>query len=835
MTQHNIHHRYCTLALLLVTLIFTSCYQTSNIPEDEKLYAGIEELAYGHRANTQKKKKKKSSVGVITSFANAYSTVDGLISGNKETLKNFMQSDDIDQKQKDSILAKVASEQETYKKAKAEVTGVLECPPNGSIMGSSHYTHPFTIGLWIYNRYMYSDSRFGKWMVNTFGSTPKYISTVNPIVRTQVARNTLRNNGYFRGQVFYDLIPHKNPRKEKISYSVLPGELFHLDSIAYLNFPQQADSLIRLTNGKSLIHSGDPFSASNLSNERKRLTDIFRNNGYYYFRPEYISYRADTLQSPLKVQLQVLPAQNIPDYASRQFYIGKTRINVFKYNDYNIIDSIGRNNVRMFYSGGKKGKSPLRMGVIRRHLYLRKGDMFNQDVSEDMQNKLASIGIFSQMQVNYVPRDSAINGDTLDLEINAVLDKPYDSEFEGKVTTKSNDFIGPGLSYSINKRNAFRGAETLGFKVWGSYEWMTGAGSKSSGSAMNSWEYGANLNLIYPRFILFGLGKKLNRRSTASTIYRIEAKWINRSGYFGRVTVGTRMAWTLQRTDNFIHEITPLHLEYSRMMSTTPEFDRIARENPAFMVSMRDQFTPSMEYSFLWKSKKGVRNVSSVNLFVKEAGNITSCIYAIAGKPFSEKDKGIGNVPFAQFLKLTTEYTHKFCLTEKSSLNLRLFGGVIWSYGNSTTAPYSDLFTIGGANSIRAFGIRTMGPGSYHPGESAYSYVNQTGDLKFEANLEYRFPIISNLYGAAFIDMGNIWLIKDDPDRPGGKFNISNLGRELALGTGVGLRYDLDFLVIRFDLGIGIHSPYDTGKSGYYNMTSFGKSLGYHFAIGYPF
>ena len=165
---------------------------------------------------------------------------------------------------------------------------------------------------------------------------------------------------------------------------------------------------------------------------------------------------------------------------------------------------------------------------------------------------------------------------------------------------------------------------------------------------------------------------------------------------------------------------------------------------------------------------------------------------------------------------------------------MRAFLGILWNYG-SKSAPYADLFSVGGANSIRAFGVRTIGPGSYHPENSSYSYLNQVGDAKFEFNLEYRFPIVGNLYGATFIDTGNTWLMRQDPTRPGGTLSWRTLGDQLALGTGIGLRYDLDILVVRFDLGVGIHAPYDTGRTGYYNMPSFGKSLGYHLAIGYPF
>lgn len=166
----------------------------------------------------------------------------------------------------------------------------------------------------------------------------------------------------------------------------------------------------------------------------------------------------------------------------------------------------------------------------------------------------------------------------------------------------------------------------------------------------------------------------------------------------------------------------------------------------------------------------------------------------------------------------------------------RVMVGAAHAYGNSSQVPYSEQFYCGGANSVRAFTVRSLGPGSYHtPGKSANDYFDQTGTFKFEANIEYRFPILGPLHGAVFMDAGNVWLLKDDPQRPGGTLKASSFLRELALGTGAGLRFDIGMLVVRADLGIGIHAPYDTGRSGYYNMTSFKNSLAFHLAIGYPF
>ena len=166
----------------------------------------------------------------------------------------------------------------------------------------------------------------------------------------------------------------------------------------------------------------------------------------------------------------------------------------------------------------------------------------------------------------------------------------------------------------------------------------------------------------------------------------------------------------------------------------------------------------------------------------------------------------------------------------------RIAGGVIWSYGNALAAPYTEQFYIGGANSVRAFSARSIGPGSYAPDkENKYSFINHVGDIRMEANVEYRFRIIGDLHGAVFLDAGNVWLMRKDESRPGGEFTLKNFAKQIALGTGAGLRYDMDFLVFRLDCGVGLHDPYDTGKSGYYNIPKFKDSMALHFAIGYPF
>ena len=807
---------------------WAGCSTTSNLPEDETLYKGIKQITYD-MPQPPADSLSAEQTGVITALADAYTTVENLLTGNAQPHS----ADKQDQKRlADSLLQHRRQEQLALSTTQAEVEAVLAYEPNGSLMGSSTTRWPIHPRLAIYNRYVNSTSRFGKWMFNTFATTPRFISSANPEVRTQIARNTLHNYGYFQGQVTYQIVDDKQPRTARIAYNIQPGQLFRLDSIAYLGFRGTTDSLIHANSRKSLLHRGEPFSVANLDGERNRLSELFRNQGYYLYQPDYITYRADTLAAPGRVQLQVVPSASMPQRADSQFYMGRTRIMLVNGDKFAFTDSITRDNVTLLYAN-EGGKSPVRLSALARNLFYRQGDLYRLRAQDFAQRRMQSMGIFSQLRMNYQMRDTTATCDTLDVNILAVLDKPYDAEFSGNVTTKSNGQVGPGVRFSMSKANAFRAAETIALDAWGSYEWQTGADIHGDRSLINSYEYGTSLSLTYPRFMLLGIGHHLDRRSLASTTYSVDARWMNRAGYFGRVSFSTHITYSYQPRRNIKHDITPFRLDFDRQLHTTARFDSIINVNQALYASMRDQFVPCLEYNYLWTSLRHAPRTLSIN--AKEAGNLTSGIYALAGESWARRGKELFNVPFAQYLKLSAQYTHKFRFTPKACLATRIYGGAIWSYGNATIAPYNDLFSIGGANSIRAFATRSIGPGSYHPAHSNYSYIDQMGDLKLEANAEYRFPIVANLHGALFLDAGNVWLIHPDENRPGGNIALRRLGREIALGTGAGLRYDLDFLIIRFDLGVGLHAPYDTGKSGYYNMPSVGKSLGYHLAIGYPF
>ena len=863
-----------TACMLLLCLLVSSCSITSGLPEGEKLYRGIKSIDYSPFPVSS---KGEGQEGVITALADAYTTVEGVLKGDASVLKP---EETLEGKAlRDSLRHVSEKDKLAYESAKEEVEAVLSYAPNGALMGSSFVTHPFPIKLLIYNKYAGSKHRFGRWMFNHFAASPVLISGVNPRLRASVAKNTLRSRGFFRAQTGFETIPDpRDTLKERVIYNIHPGPVYHLDSIAYIHFPPEADSIVRNATEPSALHRGDPFSVVNLEAERTRIVNALRENGYYYQRNDHINFRGDTLQRPMMVKLQVQPSPTAPKEAMKPYHIGSTRVNIYKYGDRQIVDSlIMRGGYSFGYSrpvkfkeqdkdkASKKIPKPLKgyapllkPRAVWRSMLFRKGDLYKQSLGELMQEGLAATNVFSSLRINYVPRtdptqpplkgeetgDSLleasplrgglVGSDTLDIIINATLDKPYDAEFQGNLTGKTGGQIGPGASFSFSKRNAFRAAETLTLKLWGSYEWQTGANVENKSSVMNSYEYGLSGSLTYPRFRFFGsVGRKLGRKFVSTTAFDLQARCQNRAGFFGRISWSGGINYTLQRQQRIKHEFSPLTITYDQLLHSTARFDSIVGANPALYVSMRDQFVPSMSYTFSWAGTP--KHPSALTVSVKEASAIVSSIYAISGKPYSQEGKKLLGVPFAQFVKATLQYTRQFPLTKRSLIAMRTFGGFVYSYGNAKSAPYSELFSVGGANSIRAFGMRTIGPGSYHPKTSQYSYIDQMGDLKLEANVEYRFPIVGKLAGAAFLDAGNVWLLRESDNQPGGKFSFKDFGKQIALGTGVGIRYDLDFLVLRFDLGIGIHAPYDTSKRGYYNMPSFGKSLGYHFAIGYPF
>ena len=707
-----------------------------------------------------------------------------------------------------------------------EVEAALATAPNGAFFGSSyHRTIPYK--LWIWNNFSNSETKLGKWIAKTFGSAPVLMSWVNPELRTSVAQSVLRKHGYLGGTVSYMVEQQKNPKKAKIAYTVNMNELSTVDTLEYVNFPSLSDSLIRLHVDEARIKPGDPFDVSALDAERSRLSTLFRNNGFYYYQPSYASYLADTLAVPGKVHLRLQLADNIPAAASHKWYIGKMNVNIMKQSMEQLRDTFTYRRLTLAFNGRKP---PIRARLLLRHLRLLPKQQFSYDAYMESADRLSNSGQYSSVQFAFTPQDTTALCDTLDMTVSCVLNKPYEAYVETNYSNKINGRTGPEIVVGFKKKNAFRGGEVIDLNLHGAYEWQT----NGQGSDYNSYEYGTDLSVSFPRMIVPFL-KPYRYYNTPTTTVRASTNVVNRPGYFKMHTASGDWTYKWQPTDRKKHEFSPLTIKYQHLTYTTHKFDSIMYANPYLYATMQDIFIPKMIYSFTYTSPKKYRNPIYWNITASEAGNILSLGYMAAGKKWGDEGKEMFKNAYAQFFKVESDFTKTWATGLKSQLVGHINVGLVYSYGNMKATPYSEQFYVGGANSIRAFPVRSVGPGSYYTDEARLSYLDQTGDMKFLANLEYRFNLFGNLYGAAFLDAGNVWGLKDDGYRSGARFKLKNIAKEMALGTGVGVRYDLEFLILRLDWGVGLHMPYDTGKSGYYNIRRFKDSHSLHLAVGYPF
>ena len=764
-------------------MVLVGCSSTSSVPEDDKLFTGLRKTEY----------------------------------------ENYVACDH-------------------FYSTQEEVEAALATTPNGALFDSPYHRMP-PYRLWIYNAFQHSRGGLGKWIRTTFGKPPVLLSSVNPALHSQVVKELLRARGYFSGYVNYDVLTSDSSRTAKVKYNVNFGDLYTIDTLTYTNFPEEAQKIIEENASKSLVKKDAPFDVTVLEAERTRISTLLRNKGFFYYQPSYATYLADTIAEPGEVSVRLHYADSLPDEVGRKWYIGHVNLEMRKQSALEQLrDTTHRRNYTIVYNGKRE---PMRRSVITRDMRIRPGRMYSYDAYQQTINTLTAKGLFSRVDLSFAPRDTSKTCDTLDITLNCVFDKPYDVYLEGNLVGKTTGRVGPGLNLGFVKRNAFRGGEKLTVNLKGSYEWQTGHQADGSSSKFNSYEYGADVSVEMPRLLfLNSLTRRLRRLRRAkgkhvyiryappTTLIKGSFDVLNRSGFFQRHIVSGELTYKTHSRVLVHHQFSPLIIQYEYMKHMTPAFTELVNKSPYLQISMRDQFVPKMSYTYTYRSPRRYRHPITWSTTISEAANLLSLGYMAFGAKWTDKEKTMFKNPYAQFLKVETDYSKTWQLTEHSKLVGHVNMGVVWAYGNAISAPYSEQFYVGGANSIRAFNVRSIGPGRYHAKTSYLSYLDQTGDMKLQANLEYRPRLFGNLYGALFLDAGNVWTLRSDSDRPGAVFKPKNILKEMALGTGIGIRYDLDFFVLRLDWGIGLHLPY---KNGFYNFDRFKDSQSLHFAIGYPF
>jgi hypothetical protein len=716
----------------------------------------------------------------------------------------------------------------------SQLKEAVNVAPNNPMPFMSPYMRtPFPIGLWVYNNWNDSAGGLRGWLYNHLVAQPVLVSDVRPEVRTKMMKQILDDNGYFGSTVSYNLDYSKhNSRKAGISYKLDVSRPYLIDSIIYINNDSSLlchaiDSVARKVD---CLQVGEKFAVDSLTAARTYIANRLRNRGYYYFRPEYIEFLADSTISPQSITLKMVLAASTPRLATLRYRTGKIQTTILR-------SSSKKSGTPDTVSTSKGNLIVMRPAHLRDNLVpscitFRKGKLFSVRDMDRTQTRLSRLGIFKNIQLQPIPVDTSDNNPTLDMYITCQFDKPMEASIEVNATSKSNSYIGPGLTFGLSNSNIFGGAEKLSIQLNADYEWQTG---RDRSSVFNSYEFGATGSLAFPRLLAPSFVPRTSRELNWTTI-SLSANILNRPNYFKMAKFDTGITYEWRATRNTVHQFTPFKLTYTKLISTTEEFDNIMVDNPAIALSFQSQFIPQLSYTYTLDKFLEKARVNGINFTatLTEAGNVFDGIWSLCG---AKGEKKLFGTPYSQFVKGQAQlvYTRRLIQGLDHWLVSRVLIGAEHAYGNSSSVPYSEQFYIGGANSIRAFTVRSIGPGSYRaPSDQVNGYFDQTGTFKLELNSEYRFPIAGMLHGALFVDAGNIWLLKNDPARPGGQLKANTFLKDIALGTGFGIRFDMGMIVVRGDLGYGLHVPYENGSNHYFNIR-FKDAFAFHLAIGYPF
>ena len=714
------------------------------------------------------------------------------------------------------------------------ITSALAYSPNNPLY-SPYVRTPFPLGLWVYNWNIKKQKGVKYWIYKKLSKKPVLISDVQPNLRLKLVENTAKEYGYFGVKTGYEVVYNKrNPKKAKLIYNVRIPTAHVIGNVEYWGWKGKMDTIVKRAQAFSLLKSGMQYDLYQIEQERERVSRLLRELGYYYFQADYIEFLVDTTRVRGVADVRVSLKHGVPAFALQVYRVGKVNLVLGEAKGEDGIqgkDSLLVRGVKVYYD------SPLdlRPKVIARTVHLYPGDVFSSSLQQRTQANLARLGIFKYTNMEVSRVDSSKSG-LLDVKVNAEYDLPVEMECELGVSSKSNNLLGPGLSFSITNKNAFRGGENLSFKLNGAYEWQTGKQEASSG-LLNSYELGVDVGLSVPRLLVPDFLRS-RKEFAERTNFQLGVDFLNRHSFFRMISFSGSTTYDFQSSRRMHHSVTPLKINYTYLLRTSAEFDETMANNPAIALSFQNQFIPLISYTNTYERGVTPRNPNRFywqNTIIS-AGNLISAIQGMFGNREGGERTLFGN-PYSQFLKATTELIVYRRVTENSQLAFRFSGGIGYAYGNSQVMPYSEQFYIGGANSIRAFTIRSLGPGSYHQETTnSTAYLDQTGDIKLDLNLEYRTFLFWKLNGAAFIDAGNVWNIRNQGIQSEGVFKFNRFYKQLAVSYGLGIRFDLDFLILRFDGGMKAVNPMYTGRDRYPIISpDFKRDFAFHFAVGYPF
>jgi len=687
------------------------------------------------------------------------------------------------------------------------------------------------IGLWVYNYWeVDEEKKFGNWLYNTLSKPPVLISDINPEIRAQKMENDLFDQGYFQAKTWSVVdTSSRNPKKARVSYfvEIAPPYLYH--QIEFDSIHDSIDAVINQDEFRNQIKTGDQFNLEKITSARTGLSRQIQNQGFYYFNPDFIEFKADTALGNNHLNLMVRSKKELPQPVRSRYRIDDIVVHISTSSDtaISISDSSMVEGITIFSSDNY-----IKPGVIRDAVFFKTGDLYSFSMYQKTISRLNNLGVFRNVGISYESSGADSLQNLLDVRIDLIMADNINLDLAADLVMKSTGFLGPAVSAEISHGNTFKGAEKIHIAVKGGIEWQWGPKQESQLGSF-SYDFGVNFGLTYPKIILPGNKTKIKEIMKQETSIVQNFDIMTRADYYSMFSALTNYKYSWGKTREILHSYSPAYFNSVSLLETTPAFDSVVDDNIYIRKSFEEQFIVGMKYDF---SYDNTYKSQPQNIFfqagVSVAGNLVD-LFAGIGKDESDRPYEILNNIYSQHVKLITDFRY-YINGYNKTLALRLYAGVGLPYRNSTILPYVEQFFSGGAYSIRGFTARTLGPGSYY--ETDNTYIDQAGDVKLEGNLEYRFGISKILKGAVFLEAGNIWLVNEDENRPGSKFDFSTFYNQLAVGTGVGLRFDFNFFVLRTDLGFPLRTAYVLDdKNWLFGNGSILSSGLFYIAIGYPF
>lgn len=699
--------------------------------------------------------------------------------------------------------------------------------------------------LYIYNMSGRDSTNWINKALRRVGDAPVIYSEDDTEHSRQEVEKAVRNLGYM-GAVAEAKTKTKG-KKLSLTYKVTSGRPYKIRSISY-DIPDQKIWNYMLTDSAStLLKEGMNLDINVLDQERSRINDLLQRNGYYRFNKEYFSYSADTTRNTYLVDLtmHLEPYRISADSVSvchPQYYVNQIHFQT----DYNAMpDEVNEQEEdTMVYKGYPvvyRGKPFIRPRVLLGNQRLTKGELYNGDAVQQTYQNFNCLPVMRYTNIRF--EESQRNDSSfVDAYVQLTKNKLRSVSFEIEGTNSAGD-LGAAAAVSLSNRNLFRGSESLTVRLRGAYEAVSGLQGNYRNESYT--ELSAEASLNFPRILFPFLSHSFVNRIRANTLFELRYNYQLRPE-FTRIIAST--GWSYQwgmNQNKHRHRIDLLDVNYLYMPWIHPEFkERYLDQQDNYIVryNYEDRLIVRSGYTYVYNSNgssmssnifNGTSYTMRVN--VEAAGN---WLYGLAKLTNMRKNKdgeyAIMNIPFAQYIKGDFEFAKNIAIDNRNSIAYHLAFGIAVPYGNATMIPFEKRYFAGGANSVRGWSVRSLGPGSF-AGDG--NFMNQTGDLKLEGSLEYRSNLFWKLAGAVFVDAGNVWTLRDYESQPGGQFLFDKFYKQIAVAYGIGLRIDLGFFILRFDGGMkAINPAYESGRDRYPIFhPKFSRDFAFHFAVGYPF